>query len=251
MLNGKIETVPGPTELAYSAAALIVELANAAVSVRGKFTWALSGGSTPRTLYQLLADPAAPFLRKMPWDKTHFFFTDERYVPPDHPDSNFRMANEAMLSKVLVPEAGVHRVRTENADVHLAAVDYETQLREVFDLPDGKVPHLDLTLLGLGSDGHTASVFPGSEVLNEGSRLVAAEWVAKMKSYRITLTIPVLNGARFVLFLVSGDSKAAVLRDVLESPADPSRLPAQAVKPVNGELLWLVDEAAAKELRKA
>lgn len=203
---------------------------------------ALSGGSTPKILYQLLADATQPFHEQIPWAKIHFFWSDERHVPPDHPDSNYRMANEAMLSRVSVLSDNIHRVAGEKPNAAEAADDYEQTLKE---LTKESLPQLDLILLGLGSDGHTASIFPGSEVLHETKRLVAAPWVEKLKTYRITMTLPLLNNGASVLFLVSGSDKAGIVKEVLEGP---NQYPAQAVKPTNGELLWLLDQEAAKAL---
>ncbi|HEX7774111.1 MAG TPA: 6-phosphogluconolactonase, partial [Pyrinomonadaceae bacterium] len=162
-------------ELALGAAEHFVELAQ-----KDFFTVALSGGSTPKVLYQVLAEE---FREQVPWSNTHFFWSDERHVPPDHPDSNYRMAHEALLSRVPVPESNVHRVHGENPSAQKAADEYEKII----------VPRLDLILLGLGADGHTASIFPGSEVLHETKRLIAAPWVEKLNAYRITMTLPLLN----------------------------------------------------------
>lgn len=175
----------------------------------------------------MLADPDEPFRALVPWSNIHFFWSDERHVPPDHPESNFRMAYEAMLSHVPVVKENVHRVLSENPDADAAARAYEETLRP-----------LDLILLGLGMDGHTASIFPGSEVLHETKRLVAAPWVEHLNAYRITMTLPLINSAASVLFLVSGAEKAGIVREVLHGP--PNRYPAQEVRPTNGELLWML-----------
>jgi 6-phosphogluconolactonase len=225
------------------AAREFVSLANAAVQSRGKFSVALSGGSTPRSLYALLA---AKFRESIPWQKVYFFFGDERDVPPDHADSNYRMANEALLAKVPVPAGNVFRIRAE-LGAEAAALEYEQTLRKVFDLQPGEFPRFDLVLLGLGPDGHTASLFPGSAALNETHRLVVANWVEKFKTFRITLTFPVLNAARCVMFLASGSEKAGILREVLENRN--ANLPSQRVCPEDGRLLWLVDRDAAASLQ--
>ena len=202
-------------------------------------TVALSGGSTPKILYQLLADPNEPFREQIPWSKIHFFWSDERHVPPDHAESNYRMAHEAMLSHVPVPEANVHRVHSENPDAIEAAAEYEETLKQV---TGESLPRLDLILLGLGGDGHTASIFPGSEVLQETIRLVAAPWVEKFNTHRITMTLPLLNNGASVVFLVSGAEKAEIVKEVLRGP---KQYPAQYVQPANGELVWMLDKAAA------
>jgi 6-phosphogluconolactonase len=217
------------------------------VSVKPKSV-ALSGGSTPRVLYELLADPSAPFREQIAWDETHFFFSDERHVPPDHPESNYRMVNEAMFSRVPVPAQNVHRIAGERSFADNAATAYESDLRKFFG---EAIPPFDLILLGLGEDGHTASLFPHSPALNERGRLVVAPWVEKLGAYRITLTLPVLNNGRSVVFLVTGGSKATILGEVINE-ADkkpdkrPNLYPAQAISPTNGAVSWLVDKAAAR-----
>lgn len=228
-----------PTDLFRGAAEEFCTQAVAAVAQHGKFSVALSGGSTPKSLYQLLATDA-----NLPWDKTYFFFGDERHVPPDHPDSNYRMANEALLSKA--PAANVFRIPSEMKDADAAATVYEQTLRNFFRLGPGEFPRFDLILLGLGPDGHTASLFPGSAALSENKKLVVANWVEKFKTYRITFTFPVLNNAACVMFLSCGADKAGILHDVLENPR--ADLPSQRVRPTNGRLLWMVDQAAASEL---
>jgi 6-phosphogluconolactonase len=230
-------------DLASAAAEYFVARSVAAVRQRGSFKVALSGGSTPKRLYQLLADPNSPFRDRVPWAGTHFFWSDERHVPPDHPDSNFRMTNEAMLSRVPVVASNVHRVRSENPNAADAAEDYEKTLLEV---TKENLPRLDLILLGLGADGHTASIFPDSDVLHETKRLVAAPWIEKLKANRITMTLPLLNNGASVLFLVGGAEKAAIVREVLQGP---NQYPAQAVKPTNGQLLWLLDKEAASQIQ--
>jgi len=223
-----------PNELARRAAAYFVTIAH-----KDFCTVALSGGSTPKILFQLLADPKQSFREQIPWSKIHFFWSDERHVPPDSAESNYRMAHEAMLSHVPVPESNVHRVRGENPNANEAAAEYEEVLKQV---TGQTLPRLDLVLLGLGSDGHTASIFPRSEVLQETNRLVAAPWVEKLNTHRITMTLPLLNNAASVVFLVSGAEKAQIVKDVLHGP---KQYPAQYVEPANGELVWMLDKAAA------
>jgi 6-phosphogluconolactonase len=244
----EIEVVTSPAELAERAAARFTELANRALGARGRFTVALAGGSTPRALYSVLADPAGPFRSRIAWQRIEFFWGDERHVPPEHPDSNFRMATEAMLARVPVSPQQVHRIEAELASAE-AAERYEGVLRSVFDLAPGELARFDLVLLGMGSEGHTGSLFPGSAALHEERRQVVAVWVEKLGVERITLTPPVLNAARCVIFLVAGGEKAATLHEVLEGELRPDTYPAQAVQPTDGDLVWLVDRAAAAGLR--
>jgi len=226
-----IEIFANAQELARGAAEYFVARSAEAVDRKGFFTVALSGGSTPKALYQLLAES---FQTQVPWSRTHFFWSDERHVPPDHPDSNYRMTNEAMLSHVPVPEGNVHRIHGENPDAAEAAREYEQTVQQ-----------LDLILLGLGADGHTASIFPGSEVLHETARLVAAPWVEKLNTHRITMTLPLLDSGASVLFLVSGADKAEIVKEVIEGP---QKYPAQFVQPAHGQLLWMLDKDAASFL---
>ena len=227
----ELKIFSSPKDLARAAAELFV--------ARSPKTVALSGGSTPRLLFELLADPSEPFREQIAWSSIHFFWSDERHVPPDHPDSNYRMANEAMLSRVPVATSNVHRIPGENPNATEAASEYEQTLIEI---TRQSLPRLDLILLGLGTDGHTASIFPGSEVLHETTRLVAAPWVEKFQTYRISMTLPLLNNGASVVFLVSGSEKAKIVKEVLDGP---EKYPAQAVKPTNGELLWMLDKDAA------
>ena len=291
----EVRVVADAVELTRAAAAEVVAALGAssgsAAAARARFpSVALAGGSTPRALYRLLADPAAPFRARIDWQAVHFFWGDERHVPPDHPDSNYRMAREAMLDHVDVPAAHVHRIAAEEPDAARAARLYERVLIEAFGLRreggDGaeaagdadaarEWPRFDLVLLGLGEEGHTASLFPGSPLLadvelqhssaraaetggpqesrrqrpRQRRRLAAAVWVEKLATWRITLTPPVLNRAATVIFLVSGAAKAPALAAVLEGEPRPELYPAQAVAPVDGRLLWLVDRDAAAQLR--
>lgn len=244
----EIRTLTTPQELFEAGAELVAHAAKEAVDERGRFALALSGGSTPRSLYNLLATNAR---NSLPWDKMFFFFGDERHVPPTDKDSNFKMANEAMLSKVPVPQENIFRVPAENPDAAAAAEAYDQTLRKFFALDPGQLPLFDLILLGLGPDGHTASLFPGTAALQEKSKLVVANWVEKFNTYRITFTIPVLNTGRRVAFLVSGTDKAPALQAVLQSDAPGEQYPAKLVHPANGKLMWLVDRAAASGLTGA
>jgi 6-phosphogluconolactonase len=245
--KAEIQLVPNSEALYRAAATEFAKSAAEAVAAKGRFTVALSGGSTPRGLYSLLAtDPA---LRgQTPWEDTYFFWGDERHVPPDQPESNFRMANEALLSRVPVSASQVFRIKGEYQDATRAADEYAQVLGDFFSLKDGESPRLDLVLLGMGPEGHTASLFPGTKALRENNRLVVANWVGKLYTTRVTLTAPVLNNAARVLFLVQGEDKAPALKAVLEGPYDPDQLPAQLIRPHRGELRWLVEQNAGRML---
>lgn len=241
----EIRVFDSPEGVAFAAAESFVGRASA--TPRGRqFRVALSGGSTPKRLFSLLAN--APYRDEIAWDRVHLFWGDERTVPPNHTDSNFGAADAGLISQVPIPAENVHRIRAELSDPREAALQYETELRRAFGLADGEIPRFDLALLGMGADGHTASLFPGSETLEEEVRLAVAVWVEELKTHRITLTCPVLNNSACILFLVTGAEKAVTLREVLESEDDPPAYPAQLIQPVDGELLWYVDRAAAAEL---
>lgn len=246
--NPRIQIVADLQELSTVAAEHFVRLATEAVLDKGRFTVALSGGSTPESLYQLLANENEPYRAQLRWKNIHFFWGDERHVPPDHPDNNYRMANQAMLSKVPVPLENVHRIPSELADAHQAADEYEQTLSKFFKLAKGQYPRFDLILLGMGSDGHIASIFPNSDVIKEKVRLVVATWSEKSQSYRITLTPPVLQSAAAITLLVSGAEKSDALREALKGNYHPERLPAQILRQTNANVLWLVDRPAAQRL---
>lgn len=239
----EIRIVNTQADLFQTAADEFVAQANQAIAVRGKFTVALSGGSTPKGLFGLLASGS---ISSIPWDKIFFFWSDERHVPPDDPESNYRMANEAMLSRVPAPPENIFRIRAEEKDANTAASEFEETIIQFFALRPGEFPRFDLIFLGIGPDGHTASLFPGSTGLEERSRLVIANWVEKFKTERITFTYPVLNHSACVMFLVSGADKAPIVHEALENPQ--SGLPCQRVRPTNGRLVWLLDRAAASGL---
>jgi 6-phosphogluconolactonase len=207
----------------------------------------LSGGSTPKRLYALLADEAALSAR-IPWERIHLFWGDERHVPPGHPDSNYLMAYNALLSQVPIPLTHIHRFRGEDADAQWAAADYELEIQRFFKIQPGEMPRFDFVLLGMGADGHTASLFPGTAALGETKRLVQANWVEKFRTFRLTLTVPVLNSAACILFLVAGKDKADAVKAVLEGKFQPQRYPAQLIQPAGGELIWLLDQSAARRL---
>lgn len=233
--------------LSRAAADLFLEQADSVLKSRPFLTVVLSGGSTPKDLYTLFAsDPGIK--DKIEWEKVHFFWGDERHVAPDHPQSNFGMANDAMLSGLPLPPQNIHRVPSEEADADRAARRYERELTRFFQLATDQYPRFDLIWLGLGADGHTASLFPNSAALTEKKRLVKADWVEKYQSHRITMTTPVLNHAECIIFLVSGSGKAKALKQVLEGGEGARQLPAQLIRPLHGKLYWIIDRAAASEL---
>jgi len=243
----RLFVVADQTALAKEAAERCARIAQEAVARAGRFTIALSGGSTPKLLYSLLA--AEPYSTSLPWSKTHVFWGDERAVPPDDPDSNFGMAKATLLDRVPIPADRVHRMQAERDDLDLVAREYEAEIARSFGVPPGaEPPAFDLILLGLGPDGHTASLFPHTEAVRERARWVVRNHVPKLNSDRVTLTAPILNRGEMVLFLVAGSDKAPALQAVLEGPADPDRLPAQLIRPTSGRLMWLVDRAAASRL---
>jgi len=233
--------------IAKRAAQEFVQSAASAVRAKGSFNVALAGGSTPKALYNLLVND--PALRsQVPWDKIHLFFGDERHVAPDHPDSNYRMASEAMISKSPLKPEQVTRIKGEYPDAGQAALEYEKALREYFKLKDGEYPRFDLVLAGMGNEGHTLSLFPGTKALHADGRLVVRNWIGKLYTERITLTAAAASNAARIIFMVTGTDKAPALKAVLEGPFEPEQLPAQSLQPKNGKLLWLVDTAAASML---
>lgn len=242
MIEPEVVVLPDPAQVAREAARRLVAQVREAVAARGRFSVALSGGSTPGALYRLLA--GSPYRGQIPWPQVHLFWSDERCVPPDDPGSNYHLAAGALIDHVPVPAENVHRMRGEEAP-EWAARAYELAL---VDFYCGPRPRFDLVLLGLGSDGHTASLFPGDPALDETERLALAVEAAyeDRPSRRLTLTLPALNTAREVLFLVTGSAKAGIVQQVLEDPAQ--HLPAQRVRPVAGRLTWLLDAAAAGRL---
>ena len=229
--------------IARRAAQEFVQAATSAVSERGSFSVALAGGSTPKALYSLLVGDAG-LRAQLPWDKMHLYFGDERNVAPDHADSNFRMATEALIAKAPLKPEQVFRIKGEYKDTEKAAQEYEQALRTSFKLADGQFPRFDLVLLGMGNEGHTLSLFPGTKALHETKRLVVRNWIGKLYTERITLTAPVASQAALAIFMVTGADKALALKGVLEGPYEPEQLPSQMIQPQNGRLLWLVDTAA-------
>jgi 6-phosphogluconolactonase len=243
-----VRIVADAEELAREGAGIFIARVQEALREKETCTVVLAGGSTPRGLYSLLAGDES-FRARVRWGKIDFFWGDERQVPPDHPESNFRMANEMLLSKVPVPADHVHRIRGEEPDAGKAAGEYEGALQNFFRLKPGEIPELDFILLGMGADGHTASLFPGTEALKERRRLVVANWIPGLNAHRVTLTPPLLNNVKYVLFLVTGEEKAETLRKVLQEKSDEA-LPAGLIRPTHGACLWLVDRFAAKLLKK-
>jgi 6-phosphogluconolactonase len=247
MSTPQVRTFAAAESVSRAAAEEFVRCAAEAVQARGRFTVALSGGSTPRRLYQLLA--GAPYRGQVDWGRVEIFWGDERSVPPDDKDSNYRMAHEALLGALALPAGHVHRMQAERADRDVAAREYQDEIARAFGVgAGGEPPAFDLVLLGMGPDGHTASLFPHTAALGETKRWVVVNHVPQMHTDRMTLTYPVLNRARKVLFLVAGADKAERLDEVLQGPPDPQRLPSQRVRPADGQLLFFVDRAAAARL---
>lgn len=238
---------PAPAEVAAAAAEKFAVSAKHAASARGVARIAISGGTTPKAMFGMLADPAKPYFAQVPWDKLQLFWVDERCVPPDHADSNYRMTNEAMLSKVPLAPERIFRMEGE-LEPEAAASRYEAAIRTAFRLEGAESPVFDLVLLGMGDDGHTASLFPHTEAINELGRIVVANHVPQKDTWRITLTWPVINRAREVAFLIEGAGKAQVLHEVLQGPYDPESKPSQLIRPDSGRLEMLLDAAAAAQL---
>lgn len=232
--------------LVSGAADFIVEMASGAVAERGRFVIALAGGGTPRPVYARLA--GGGYGERIPWEKVHIFFGDERCVPPHDPRSNYRMVRQAWLDHSPIPAEQIHRIRGED-DPAIEALRYEQDIARLIR-SDGP-PAFDLILLGMGGDGHTASLFPGTAALHETTRRVVAQYVDVMTTWRVTFTPPLINAARHVAFLVEGAGKAEMLWNVLEGPFQPDVWPAQLIQPTNGDLHWLVDAAAARRFGKS
>ncbi|RRA47702.1 6-phosphogluconolactonase [Acidipila sp. EB88] len=237
------------TALAHAAAKHFAERVAQSVEKRGRARIAISGGSTPKATFALLADPAQPYGKNIPWDKVELFWVDERTVGPDDPDSNYRMTRENLLSKVAPNPDKVHRIEGE-LDPEEAAAKYETVIRREFRLEGAEVPRFDVVWLGMGDDGHTASLFPHTEGIHELGRIAFANHVPQKDTWRITLSAPVINEALEVVFLIGGDDKAAPLERVLYGEYDPAETPSQLIQPKNGSLLFLLDTKAAAKLPK-
>jgi 6-phosphogluconolactonase len=237
-----------PAAVARAAAELFTSAAVKAVASRGLARIAISGGSTPEAMFELLA--AEPFVAQVPWNKLDLYWVDERCVPPDNAESNYRMTREALLSKVPLPAERVHRMEGE-LEPEVAAARYESTIRNTFKLEGAETPTFDLILLGMGDDGHTASLFPHTEALNDLSHIAIANHVPQKDTWRVTLTWPVINQGREVVFLIEGAGKAQVLHDVFLGPYQPDTFPSQIIRPANGRLTLLLDAAAASKLAGA
>ena len=238
---------PDAQALALASARNFAEKVEKAVARRGVARVAISGGSTPQAAFKLLADPAQPFANTVPWDKLQLYWVDERCVPPDHPESNFGVCQTLLLDQVAIPAANVHRMEGE-LDPEEAASRYESVLRNSMKLEGAESPAFDLLLLGMGDDGHTASLFPHTEGLNEMGRLCIANHVPQKDTWRLTLTFPVINQAAEVVFEIAGGAKTERVAEVFTGPRDVERLPSQLIRPSNGRLLVQLDEVAAAKL---
>ncbi len=239
-----------PHDVNLAAAEEFLRLAMEEVDRKGFFTVALSGGSTPKGLYSLLGSESHSFRERVPWKKIHFFWGDERYVPQDHPASNFRMVQETLLSKVPVIRDNVHPVNTCMPDAEMAAREYEKVLRTFFELNHKEAPQFDLILLGMGQDGHTASIFPGTDAVRENKLLVTAVSDDSVKIPRITVTLPVIKNALNIIFLVTGKEKSDILQKILKGDFRPETYPAQLTRQSKGNLKWFIDKEAADHLEK-
>jgi 6-phosphogluconolactonase len=244
MAAENVKIYPDKDSLIKTAADQIIALAKRIIDTRGRFSIALAGGSTPKPLYERLAE--LEYAQQLNWRNVHLFFGDERAVPSDHPDSNYAMVADALLRHIQIPDVNVHRINTEQTPER-AAAHYAHELRTFFMHTPAAI---DLVLLGLGDDAHTASLFPGTPPTYETQMWVTAHYVHKHDGYRITMTPALINQARNVAFLVSGDDKATALKNVLEGEYNPSKYPAQIIKPTDGYLVWWVDQAAAQALSK-
>lgn len=243
-LRIKYYVEPDAAALARRAAQYFTEMASEAVAAVGRARIAISGGSTPKAAFQLLADPAEPWRARMPWDNLDLYWVDERSVPLDNAESNYRMTREALLDHVPLKPEQIHRMEGE-LEPEEAAARYEQELRSAFRLEGGEMPRFDLVALGMGEDGHTASLFPQTKALHELNRLVTANHVPQKDTWRITLTWPVINHASSVFFLIGGADKALILKEVLTGEQDPERLPSQLIWPASGILTLILDKAAA------
>jgi 6-phosphogluconolactonase len=243
-LTIKYYVEPDAEALARRAAHHFVEMVSEAAAANGRVRIAISGGSTPKAAFQLLADPNQPWRQRMPWEDLEIFWVDERTVPPDHPESNFRMTREALLDHVPLHPQQIYRMEGE-LEPEVAAARYESELRNTFRLEGAECPRFDLVSLGMGDDGHTASLFPNTAALHELGRLVTANQVPQKDTWRITLTWPVINHARSVFFLIAGADKAIPVHEVFTGPRDPERLPSQLIWPSSGILTLFLDKAAA------
>jgi len=244
------QVYPTAADMALASARLFATKVEQAVAARGVARIAISGGSTPQATFKILADPSQPFLATVPWDKVMLYWVDERCVPPDHPDSNYGVAKELLLTKVPIPEANVFRMEGELPPEE-AANRYESYLRNSMKLEGAESPSFDFLALGMGDDGHTASLFPHTQALHEIGRIVVANRVPQKDTWRITLTFPVINQAKEVAFEMEGPKKPDVLAEVMLGPRNPETFPSQLIRPTSGKLLLLLDEVAAAKLPPA
>ncbi|CAF4026879.1 unnamed protein product [Rotaria sp. Silwood1] len=246
MNEKKIEIFPTVEELNNFAAKEFARLSAESIAKRGQFTVALSGGSTPKKLFQLLSSD--PFCSQIDWTRIHFFFGDERSVPITSEESNYRMANENLFEQLNIPNENVHRFLTEESNIIIVAAQMETEIQDFFKLKESEFPRFDLIFLGMGPDGHTASLFPKTSALNENKRIVVENYVEKFDTFRLTFTYPTINNAQNIIFLIAGEDKAESLHEVLESEPNFEKFPSQGISPNNGNLLFLIDEKAAQKL---
>jgi 6-phosphogluconolactonase len=245
-MKGKLDVFLSKEDLAKGAAEWIISMIAISISQHGNAAVALSGGTTPRSVYALMARDE--FRNRLQWERVHLFWGDERCVPPYSSESNYRMIRDSLLTHLAIPKENIHRIPAE-LEPAAAARQYEQEIKQLFSLKDGEWPEFDLVLLGLGEDGHTASLFPGTPALEEKSRVVTEVFVEKLQAHRVTMTLPVINNASNVLFLVSGKDKAPILSEILEG--DKGISPADRVNPKSGNLYWLADRDAAANLRPA
>ncbi len=234
--------------LGKSAASYFAQLAEESVTRKGRFSVVLAGGNTPRSLYEALGK--APIRSEVPWGGVLIFWGDERLVPPDHPDSNFRMANEIFLSKVPIPDENIFAMPMKEKDPKLAAERYEDAIWDCLDPDEYEIPQFDLILLGIGADGHTASLFPDSSAVDEKEAWVVSTYVKQLDKIRLTLTLPILNQAKNIVFLASGKEKAPIIKTLLSSEPENTPCPAALIKPLSGNRTFFIDENAASELGK-
>ena len=243
----EIQILDSAFSVSETGALHFIRICNASIKANGKFSVVLSGGSTPKGMLSLLATDE--YKKQVPWDKCHFFWGDERSVPPTHSDSNYKMATDALLSHIPVTSNQIYRMEAEKPDIHLAAQEYQNKIATFFNIPNsGSPPQFDLLYLGMGPDGHTASLFPETSALEEKNKWVVPNFVPKFNTYRLTLTYPIINQAKNVIFLVAGKDKVPALNEVLQGKPAFETYPSQGINPVTGSLLWLIDVDASSGL---
>lgn len=243
----EIQVLDSASSVAEAGALHFIRICNSSVKANGKFSVVLSGGSTPKGMLSLLA--TEEYKKQVPWDKCHFFWGDERSVPPTHGDSNYKMATDALLSHIPAVPSHIHRMEAEKADINQAAQEYQDKIANYFNIPNsGSPPQFDLLYLGMGPDGHTASLFPETSALAEKNRWVVSNFVPKFNTNRMTFTFPIINQAKNVIFLVAGKDKVPALKEVLQGKPAIETYPSQGINPANGSLLWLIDVDASSGL---